>query len=130
MPTKVTNTFPEREPLEAMRADLAVKDSATMANGSACQRGDVLGVTTADGLLRRRTRDFADGAGFVTTSAVGYFEDSGKFKPGDVLKNAAGTTIGTVAAGGINAQNNSITLTGNAAGAVAVGAANFGSDVS
>jgi hypothetical protein len=50
------------------------------------------------------------------------------FVAGDILKNAAGAVIGTIAVGGVNTATNTITLTANAAVAVAAGAAVLGSD--
>jgi hypothetical protein len=88
----------------------------------------VIGTISASGRMRRRTRAVAAGAGFATTAATGQVDDASVFTAGDVLKNAAGTTIGTVAVGGVNTQTNMITLTGNAAVAVAAGAAVLGSD--
>lgn len=128
MPTKTLETYGQRKSLEAVRADLAVLLPMTIADGCDCQQGDVLGEINSSGFGRRRTRTPANGAGFLTTSPSGAVEDASLFKAGDVLKNAAGTTIGTVAVGGINKTTNTITLTANAAVAVAAGAAVLGSD--
>ena len=128
MPTRLVQEFPDRDALEAVRADLAVRVPATVALGFIVLRGDVIGTISASGRMRRRTRAVAAGAGFATTAATGQVDDASVFTAGDVLKNAAGTTIGTVAVGGVNTQTNMITLTGNAAVAVAAGAAVLGSD--
>jgi hypothetical protein len=128
MTTRLVATYGERNPLEAVRADLAVKVGAVIASGFIALIGDVLGVISASGKLRRRTRAVAAGSGFATNAATGQVDDASVFKAGDVLKNAAGTTIGTIAAGGVNTSTNVITLTGNAAVAVAAGAAVLGSD--
>jgi hypothetical protein len=127
-PTRTVEEFPERDALEAVRVDLAVRVPAVVASGFVVLRGDVEGVITASGKLRRRTRAVAAGAGFATNATTGEVDDASVFKAGDVLKNAAGTTIGTIAAIGVNTTTNVITLTGNAAVAVAAGAAVLGSD--
>lgn len=128
MATKTIETYAQRESLETVRADLAVLLPMVIAANSICEQGDVLGQITSNGFGRRRTRNLADGAGFVTTSPSGVVEDASVFKDGDVLKNAAGATIGTVAVGGINKVTNTITLTANSAVVVADGAAVLGSD--
>lgn len=128
MPTKTVDTYAAREPLETDRADLAVQIPMTIAAGCPCAKGDVLGEITATKYGRRRTRTLADGAGFITTSPSGVVEDASLFKAGDILKNAAGATIGTVAVGGVNTVTDTITLTANALVAVADGAAVLGSD--
>lgn len=125
MPTKTLETFGQKVALEALRPDLAVLIPFTVKDGFSCQKGDVLGLITSSGLARRRTFGVADGAGFATNSAVGVLEDTSMFAVGDVLKNAAGTTIGTIQA--INSATQ-VTLTGNAGVAVADGAAVLGSD--
>lgn len=117
-----------RKTLEAVRPEMATSVPLTIADTFACKQGDVLGVTTSSGLGRRRTRQPAAGSGFATTSPTGQVADASVFADGDVLKNAAGTTIGTIAAGGVNTTTNIITLTGNAAVAVAAGADVLGSD--
>jgi hypothetical protein len=128
MPTQLVRDFPDRDSLEALRVDLTVHISATVALGFIALRGDVLGAISATGKMRRRTRAVAAGAGFATTSTTGQVDDASVFAAGDVLKNAAGATIGTIAAGGVNTTTNVITLTGNAAVAVAAAAAVLGSD--
>jgi hypothetical protein len=128
MPTKTIEEFGDRDALEATRPDLAVIVGATVAAGFKVKRGSTCGAITASGKLRRRSRTTAAGAGFAVDSAVGTVTDASVFVPGDVLKNAAGTTIGTIAANGVNVITNAVTLTGNAAVAVAAGAVVLGSD--
>ena len=128
MPSKTIETYGERIALEARKAELACQVGITMQNGAACQQGDVLGEVTSSEKYRRRSRAVAAGAGFALNSATGTVEDAGVFVAGDVLKNAAGATVGTIAAGGVNTSTNTITLTGNAAVAVAAGEAVLGSD--
>jgi hypothetical protein len=128
MPTSTVEEFQDREALEATRPDLAVIVAAVAAAGFIILRGAVCGVITATGKLRRRTRAVAAGAGFAVDSLTGQVADASVFKAGDVLKNAAGAVIGTIAAGGVNTSTNVITLTANAAVAVAAGAAVLGSD--
>lgn len=126
MPTRTIENFPPREQLEAVRADLAVAVPGTVANGHVVHAGDVLGMTTATGLLRRRTRTLAAGNGFTGTSNTGQVSDATLFRAGDVLKDASGATIGTVQ--GVDAATNTITLTANAQVAVPAGNAVLGSD--
>jgi hypothetical protein len=128
MPTTLVRTDPARKSLAALREDLVILVNATIAAGFAVARGAVCGLITATGLARRRTHALAAGAGFATNSTTGQVADASVFTPGDVLKNAAGATIGTIAPGGVNTTTNIITLTGNAAVAVAAGAAVLGSD--
>jgi hypothetical protein len=128
VPTQTIEEFQDREALEAMRPDLAVIVAAVAAAGFIILRGAVCGVITATSKLRRRTRAVAAGAGFAVDSLTGQVSDASVFKAGDVLKNAAGATIGTIAAGGVNTGTNVITLNANAAVAVAAGAAVLGSD--
>ena len=127
-PSRVVETFPDREPLEATRADLAVYVNGTVANGHKVKRKDVLGIITASSLLRRRSRTTAVGTGFATTSPVGQVADASVFVAGDVLTNDAGAVIGTVQSVDPAASPNTVTLTGNAAVAVAANAAVLGSD--
>jgi hypothetical protein len=126
MPTRTTETFAERDALEAVRVDLAILIGATIANGFKVKRGSVCGEISASGKLRRRSRTNAAGAGFAVDSAIGHVEDASVFVAADVLKNAAGTTIGTVQS--VDPVANTVTLTGNAGVAVAAGAAVLGSD--
>lgn len=128
MPSKTIATYGAITPLEARKAELACQVGVTMRVGAACQQGDVLGEVTATEMYRRRSRALAAGGGFSAASPTGTVDDASVFVAGDVLKNAAGTTVGTIAAGGVNPVTNTITLTANAAVAVAAGAAVLGSD--
>ena len=128
MPSKLVETYAARVALEARKPELACQVGVTMRNGAACMQGDVIGVVTATDKYRRRTRALATGSGFATTATTGTVDDAGVFVAGDVLKNSAGVTVGTIAAGGVNTATNTISLTGNAAVAVAAGAAVLGSD--
>lgn len=128
MPSKTVETYGERIALEARKAELACQVGITMRSGAACQQGDVIGEVTSSEIYRRRTRALVTGAGFLTTANNATVDDASVFVAGDVLKNAAGATVGTIAAGGVNTTTNTITLTANAAVAVAVGAAVLGSD--
>lgn len=83
-----------------------------------------MGVINSDGLARRRSRSLVKTTAFATTSPNGTVEDGTKFKVGDVLKNTAGATIGTIQA----IVGNNITLAANAAVAVAIDAAVMASD--
>src|ERR1044072_3592156 len=125
-PTELVHEFPRREPLEAVRADLATKVPAVVALGFVVKPGDVCGVISASSKLRRRTRAVATGSGFAVDAATGTVDDASVFKAGDVLKNANGDTVGTVQS--VNTTTNTITLTADAAGAVAAGDAVLGSD--
>lgn len=115
MGKQLVETFPTQVSLETRRPDLTVNIGITVKDGFKCQKGDVLGVITSSGLARRRSRSVADGAGFSNASPVGVVEDASVFAASDVLKKTDGTTIGTVAANGINTVTNQVTLTGNAA---------------
>lgn len=128
MPSRTIETYGERVPLEARKAELACQVGITMRVGAACAQGDVIGEVAATEMYRRRTRAVATGAGFVTTSNVGTVDNASVFVAGDVLKDAAGATVGTIAAGGVNAVTDTITLAANAAVAVAAGAGVVGSD--
>lgn len=127
-PTKTVEEFPERISLVAVKADLAALVPAVVALGFIVKQGDVLGVISASSKVRRRTRAAAAGTGFATNSAAGQVDDASVFKAGDVLKNAAGTTIGTVLSIDTTTTPDTVTLTGNAAVAVAAGASVLGSD--
>ena len=127
-PTETKETFPAKVPLELVRPELAVLVPVTIKSGHIVKQGDVLGKITVGGLCRRRTHTPAAGTGFATNSAVGQVEDASVFKAGDVLKNVAGTTIGTVLSVDPTTNPDTVTLTGNAAVAVAAGAAVLGSD--
>jgi hypothetical protein len=124
MPSKVIETNPAKTPLEKMRADLAVAVGVTAKDGFVVGRGDVVGVITASVLARRRTQAAVTGTAFATNSPTGTVDDGTRFVIGDVLKNTAGTTVGTI----LNIVGNTITLAANAAVAVATGANVFGSD--
>ena len=128
MPSKLVETYGERIPLEARKSELACQVGVTMRNGAACVQGDVIGEVSASGMFRRRTRALATGGGFGVGAATGTVDDASVFVAGDILKNAAGAVIGTIAVGGVNTATNTITLTANAAVAVAAGAAVLGSD--
>lgn len=118
--------FAEQYELETRRPDLSVHIALTVKDDFACQKGDVMGEITASGLIRRRTKTTVDTTAFATNSATGKLADVSPFVAGDVLKNAAGTTIGTIQS--INTTTRVVTLTGNAAVAVADGAGVYGSD--
>lgn len=124
MPTKTVETNAAKVPLERVRADLAVLIGLTAKNLFVIARGAVVGVITASGLIRRRTQAAVTGTAFSTGAATGTVDDASVFVVGDVLKNAAGTTVGTI----LSIAANTITLTGNAAVNVATGANVFGSD--
>lgn len=124
MPSRIVETNPQRVALEALKPELAVFVGATMSNGFTCQQGDVLGIVTANQTVRRRTRSLVTGTAFATNSTAGTVADGTLFKAGDVLTNSAGQNVGTISA--IN--GNAITLTANAAVAVATGSAVLGSD--
>jgi hypothetical protein len=125
MPSRTVETYGERDAFEAKKAELACQIGITMIIGAACLQGDVVGEVTAREMYRRRTRAVATGAGFALNSPTGTVDDASVFVAGDVLKNAAGAVIGTVSS---VAPAGAITLTANAAVAVAAGAAVLGSD--
>lgn len=128
MATKTVETYGRRVSLSVVREDLAVKVAATVADGHIVKVGDAAGMITASELARRRTRTDATGTGFATTSPTGQVVDASVFKAGDVLKNEAGTTIGTVLSVNPAATPDTVTLAANAAVAVAAGASVLGSD--
>jgi len=128
MPTTLIQQFPERVQLELFRPEEAVLVPVTIAQGFACQQGDVLGQITTTGKARRRSRTLAAGAGFSAASAVGNVADASVFAPGDVLTTSTGLAIGTIAANGVNVQNNTVTLQANSANAVAAGTAVIATD--
>jgi len=127
-PTQIVTTFPPRQTLEAVRPDLAALIPVTIALGFACLQGDVLGLITASGKYRRRSRTLAAGAGFGIATTDGVVADASVFAPGDVLTKSDGTAIGTIAAGGVNTVTNHVTLTANAANAMAAGVAIIATD--
>jgi hypothetical protein len=122
--TKIIGSYQDQRSLAEIREDLLVSINATVKNGFACSRGEVMGVINSDGLARRRSRSLVKTTAFATNSANGTVEDGTKFRVGDILKNAAGTTVGTVQ----TIVGNNITLAANAAVAVAVDAAVLASD--
>lgn len=124
MPSKTLETFPQRVPLEARKAEIAAQVGVTAKNTFAIRRGAVVGQITSDGLYRERTRAAVTGTAFAANSPTGTVDDASIFVAGDVLKNAAGVAVGTIQ----SIAANTITLTGNAAVAVATGANVFGSD--
>jgi hypothetical protein len=128
MPTTTVRNDPARESLAALREDLLLLVPITIKSGFAIPRGAVGGIIAASGLGRRRTRTTAADGGFATNSPTGQVADASLFKAGDVITNAAGAAIGTIAAGGVNLATNVLTLNANAAVAVASGAAVLGSD--
>ncbi len=124
MPTATIETIAQKTPLEAVRDDLSVYVPGTIKDGFPCSAKEVLGEITSSKLLRRRTYSLVTGTAFATNSPTGTVADGTKFRAGDVLINAAGATVGTID----SIVGNTITLTGNAAVAVATGAAVRGSD--
>lgn len=128
MPTETVETFGKKVALEARRPDLAVLIGVMIASGFVVKQGDVIGKITASGKYRRRSRATVVTTAFATNSTTGKVDEASKFADGDVLKIADGTTVGTIAAGGRNLTTNVITLTANAAVAVAVGADVLASD--
>ena len=127
-PTRTVEEFPERDALEAVKPELAVLVPATVAANFKVKRGDVCGIISAFSKIRRRTRTLAAGTGFAVDSPVGHVEDASLFAAGDVLKNAAGVTIGTVQSVDTTTAPDTVTLTDDAAVAVAAGDAVLGSD--
>lgn len=124
MPSRLVETHGERIPLEARKAELACEVGVTVKNGFTVTRGDVIGEISADGMYRRRTQAAVTGTAFAANSPTGTVDDGTRFVVGDVLKNAADVTIGTI----LTIVGNTITLAANAAVAVATGANVFGSD--
>ncbi len=124
MGTKVIGNYQNPRSLAAVREDLLVQINATVKDGYACSRGEVMGVRTSDGLARRRSHSLVKTTAFAANSVNGTVEDGSKFKVGDVLTNAAGTTVGTIQ----TIVGNNITLAANAAVAVAIDAPVLASD--
>jgi hypothetical protein len=126
-PTSTIEEWAGREPLESRRADLAVRIPMVAKAGFAILRASVLGIITASGFLRRRTRTnaSADAGDNQTVIAV---DDAAPFAAGDVLKLEDGTGIGTVAVGGVNTEDNELTCVANLAVAITDGDAILGSD--
>jgi hypothetical protein len=129
-PTRTIEEWPERIPLESRRADLAVQIPMVAKAGFEIIRAAVLGIITASGFLRRRTCGVADADAASNQKVIVLDEDSDAsvFVAGDVLKNAAGETIGTVAVAGVNAEDNELTCVDNLAVAVTAGEEILGSD--
>lgn len=121
MPTKTEKTFPERTQLEALSGHPSASVGLTIATGHIVKQGDVLGVITASGKGRRRSRTNATGTGFANNSPNGQVEDASVFKAGDVLKTAAGVAIGTVQSIDITTNPDTVVLAANAANNVAAG---------
>jgi len=121
MPTTIVKTFPQRVQLELYRGDLSVFVPMTVANGFACNQGDVLGIITASGKARRRSRTLATGTAFSNASPNAQVVDASVFAVGDVLTDDAGNTVGTVQAINTVANPNTVTLTANSAHNVAAG---------
>ena len=128
MPTNLIGTFAGRVQLEKVRPDEAVTVAVTVKSGFIVKQGDVIGEITASGLYRRRTRATVNTGAFATNAATGQVLDASVFAVGDVLKNAAGDTVGTIQSIDLTTTPHTITLTGNAAEAVAVAADVIGSD--
>lgn len=124
MVTKIIGNYTDPRSLAAIRADLLVETNATVKDGHSCSRAEVMGIITSSELARRRTRSLVKTTAFAANSPNGTVEDGTKFVVGDVLKNAAGATVGTIQ----SITGNNIVLTGNAAVAVAIDAAVYGSD--
>ena len=118
-PTKDIQTFARRVALEALRVDEGAKYGAPAKIGFAIKQGDVIGIITASGKARRRSRTAAAGTGFAINSPTGQVDDSSVFVHGDVLTLEDGTVIGTVDTIDATLNPNIVTLTGNAAVAVA-----------
>jgi len=127
MPTKLIEEWPERVPLEAHRADLAVQIPLTVKSGFAILRGSVLGVITASKLMRRRSRSNASAAAAANQKVIAV-DDAAVFAVGDALTLEDGTAIGTIAAAGVNIDDNEVTCVDNLAVEVADGDAILASD--
>lgn len=128
MPTKIIETLPDRVQLEALGGHPSAAVSVTIGNGFVVKQGDVLGLITSSGKGRRRTRATVNTTAFATNSPNGQVVDASVFKVGDVLKNAAGVTVGTIQSIDLTTTPDSIVLTGNAGVAVAAGSDVLGSD--
>ncbi len=129
-PQETINTYSRREPFEAIGGHKLMRIPLTVKAGTAIRRGAVCGVKAADSYLRERKRTLAVGAGFSDASPTGSITngDGVLFEVGDVLKNEAGETIGTIQAIDVTTNPDTITLTGNAQVNVAAGEAVLGSD--
>lgn len=127
-PTETKEIFPKKVPLERVRPDLAVAVAVTIATGFIVRQGDVLGLISASGKGRRRTRTTTAGTGFANNSPNGQVTDASVFKAGDVIKKTDGTTIGTVQSVDLTTTPDTVVLTGNAAVNVAADVDVVGSD--
>lgn len=129
-PQQTINTYARREQFEAIGGHKLLQIPLTVKAGTSIRRGAVCGKKTADDYLRERKRSLAAGTGFSDASPTGQVTngDGSRFEVGDVLKNEAAETIGTIQAIDITTNPDTITLTGNAAVNVAVGEAVVASD--
>lgn len=117
--TNQTNRWSGVNPLEFSKPEVAVKLRGTVAAGLKVRRGAVVGrVTGRKSVVREVPVSKATGSGFVATSPSGTVENGALFVVGDVLKNDAGQTVGTISA----IAGNTIVLQANAAVAVAANA--------
>jgi hypothetical protein len=124
-PQETIETFPRREPFEAIGGHKLMRVPLTVKAGTAIRRGAVCGVKTADGYVRERKHTLAAGTGFADDSPTGQVTngDGVRFEVGDTLKNEAGETIGEIQAIDVTTNPDTITLTGNAQVNVAAGEA-------
>jgi len=129
-PQEVIRTFAKREQFEAIGGHKLLQVPLTVKAGTEIRRGAVCGVKTADDYLRERKRSLSAGTGFSDSSPTGQVTngDGVRFEAGDVLKNEAGDTIGTIQSIDVTTNPDTITLTGNAGVNVAVGEAVVASD--
>lgn len=128
MPTRTVEEFPERVQLEALGGHPSAAVGVTVASGFVVKQGDVIGKITSSAKYRRRTHATVNTTAFATNSPTGKVLDAGVFKAGDVLTDADGDNVGTVQSIDLTTTPHTITLTGNAATAVAAGADVLGSD--
>jgi hypothetical protein len=113
MPTRTTETFPTRIQLEAIRPDLAAQVPLTVKAGTGMRRAAVCGVITATGYIRERSRSKANGAVAAGGTAL-VVDDASVFVAGDILKLEDGTTVATVAANGVNVEDNELAVSATA----------------
>ena len=128
MPTQTLQTFPQRTVLEATRPDFTVRVPATAASGFAVNQGDIIGIITSSGKVRRRSRTTATGTGGTNASAAIQVTDASVFVAGDVLTGEDGVAIGTVQSVNTVASPNTVTLSGNSAINIASGDSLLASD--
>ncbi|MGA9768273.1 MAG: hypothetical protein WBV94_04480 [Blastocatellia bacterium] len=128
MPSKTTETFGKRVALEARRSDLLVLVGVMIADGFIVKQGDVIGKISASGEYRRRARATVNTTAFATNSPTGKVLDASVFAADDVLTNEDGDNVGTIESIDLTTTPHTLTLTGNAAVAVAAGADVLGSD--